>query len=45
VKGSERVYLEAYTSLLLVPKETLVRLLCSKFQSNAVHGLILLVTL
>ena len=24
VKGSERVYLEAYTSLLLVPKETLV---------------------
>ena len=24
VKQSERVYLEAYTSLLLVPKETLV---------------------
>jgi len=26
VKGSERVYLEAYTSLLLVPKEKLVSL-------------------
>ena len=25
VKRSERVYLEAYTSLLLVPKEKLVR--------------------
>jgi hypothetical protein len=26
VKASERIYLEAYTSLLLVPKEKLVRL-------------------
>lgn len=30
VKRSERVYLEAYTSLLLVPKETLVSCYCAE---------------
>lgn len=28
IKGSERVYLEAYTSILMVPKERLVRHAC-----------------